>query len=529
MTASNGGEGTVTDLWNYVKGRTPAQPQQPANPPKPPAPPGHITPYANAAVENECATLASMPPDSGRNHALNRAAFNLGSLILAGEVEEQYVRDKLLEACHHNGVLAEDGQRKCEQTIDSGLRGANVKVGAREVKPLEDTIEPAAVLDLSKVGMADADTEEAREQVDAHTLAVRRRAHEIRVNEEARTYYNTWVAKQLGQSRPAPQMLDDMLAVPDLDATYRIENLLPTGGRALLAAQFKAGKTSMMSNMIRALVDGGSFLDTFPVDPVDRITLIDTELDENMLRRWLRDQGIRNTHKVQVFCLKGKLSTFDIINGHTRALWAEDIKGSDFVILDCLRPCLDAIGLSEDKDAGKFLVGWDALMAEAGATESVVVHHVGHVGERSRGDSRLLDWADVNWKIVKESQQEGANQGELSDGGRRFFSAHGRDVNVAEGQLVWNAENRSLTFKEGGRKVAKTLDTVDEIRKLLSNSMYYSGIGIVALTEKLGELGIGKHTARNAIKKAIEDRVLIETPTKGNAKLLILNPSEAGR
>ena len=163
MTTQNGGDGTVLNLVPFLKGEGRNQPQRPANPPKPPAPPGHITPYANAAVENECAALASMPPKSGRNDALNKAAFNLGSLILAGEVEEQYVRDKLLEACNHNGVLAEDGQRKCEQTIDSGLRGANVKVGAREVKPLEDTIKPAAVLDLGPKQADSVDSDEPKQ------------------------------------------------------------------------------------------------------------------------------------------------------------------------------------------------------------------------------------------------------------------------------------------------------------------------------------------------------------------------------
>ena len=123
------------------------QPSGPVTPPRPPAPPGHITPYAAAAIEDECNELAAMPPKSGRNHKLNDAAFNLASLVYAGEVEEQYVRDRLLDACNANGLLSdpEDGLLKCEKTIDSGFRGAAAKVGARQIKPLEDTISPAAV------------------------------------------------------------------------------------------------------------------------------------------------------------------------------------------------------------------------------------------------------------------------------------------------------------------------------------------------------------------------------------------------
>jgi hypothetical protein len=54
---------------------------------------------------------------------------------------------------------------------------------------------------------------------------------------------------------------------------------------------------------------------------------------------------------------------------------------------------------------------------------------MGHGQERSRGDSRLLDWPDVNWKIVKESQSE--TDPDEAPGDRRFFSALGRDVNVS--------------------------------------------------------------------------------------------------
>lgn len=144
----------------------------PAAPPKPPAPPGHITAYAQSAVDDECAALESMAPNSGRNHALNRAAFNLYSIVLAGEVEEQYVRDRLIDACHRNGVLAEDGQPKCEQSIDSGFKGAATKVGARHIKPLEE-ITPAVTVDFGAPPGASGDSGDGDsdgEEIDARFI-----------------------------------------------------------------------------------------------------------------------------------------------------------------------------------------------------------------------------------------------------------------------------------------------------------------------------------------------------------------------
>jgi hypothetical protein len=48
-----------------------------------------------------------------------------------------------------------------------------------------------------------------------------------------------------------------------------------------------------------------------------------------------------------------------------------------------MRAILDALGLSEDKDAGKFLTGLDAMLTEAVITDAKVIHHMGHSGERA--------------------------------------------------------------------------------------------------------------------------------------------------
>jgi len=57
--------------------------------------------------------------------------------------------------------------------------------------------------------------------------------------------------------------LTEFLAVPDTDAQYRISERLPTAGCALLTAQCKAGKTSMVDNLVKALADSRLFLNQF--------------------------------------------------------------------------------------------------------------------------------------------------------------------------------------------------------------------------------------------------------------------------
>ena len=73
-----------------------------------------------------------------------------------------------------------------------------------------------------------------------------------------------------------------------------------------------------------------------------------------------------------------------------------------------------------------------------------MVQHMGH-GERSRGDSRLQDWPDAIWRLVRESEEPDSP---------RFFSAFGRDVNVAEGRI--NFDNRRLTYTAGNQDDAQS-------------------------------------------------------------------------
>lgn len=252
------------------------------------------------------------------------------------------------------------------------------------------------------------------------------------------------------QPRPAPVNLTAFLAEPDDDVRYRIDGLWPSDGRIILAAQNKSGKTTLVGNLARSLVDGDPFLDTFGVEPANRVVLIDNEMSPSHVRRWLRDQGIRKTDAVEIICLRGKVSSFDILDAATRVEWAELIGPADVLIFDVLRPALDALGLSEDKESGRFLTALDELCDAAGIPELVLVHHMGHTNERSRGDSRLEDWPDAKWRLVKQPDPDNPNDD--GQNGPRFFSAYGRDVDQPEVRLGFDPDTRHLKVDGGSRR-----------------------------------------------------------------------------
>ena len=70
--------------------------------------------YGRTALKDECAALAGMPKDSGRNDALNRAAFNMSQLVTSGDLNEDLVRgEKLLLPLRSAGWWTRTARRRC--------------------------------------------------------------------------------------------------------------------------------------------------------------------------------------------------------------------------------------------------------------------------------------------------------------------------------------------------------------------------------------------------------------------------------
>lgn len=409
---------------------------------------GEATAYASTALIKECDAVAQAH-EGTRNDQLNRSAFNLGQLIAGGELPHQLVWDELSAVALVNGLDGSEIHKTLSSGLNSGMQHPRQRPEA-DAAPLVTTLTTDA------------------EHRDLFALAVEARVRDLQINDAAQRILRTQRAGT--QQRPGVESLTAFLSVEDEPARYRVDQLWPIGGRGILAAQYKAGKSTTVGNVLRSLVDGTPFLGTYDVEQARDVVLVDNELDPRTLRVWLRDQDISNTDRVRIITLRGRTATFDLLDPQTRADWAQAITGADVVILDCLRPVLDALGLDENKDAGRFLVAFDALLADSGASEALIVHHMGHSGERSRGDSRLQDWPDVTWKIVREDPDNPASVS--------YFSAFGRDVNVAESQLEFDPITRHLRLIGGSRKDAKVGDKLDDVLTFLESSPGTSKTGI---------------------------------------------------
>lgn len=293
---------------------------------------------------------------------------------------------------------------------------------------------------------------------------------------------------------PLPPILTlrERLARPQPPIEWRIEGWQPAGTRVLLAAQYKAGKTTLTGNLTRCLVDNQPWLGVANIQPVaGHVTILDFEMSERQLDSWLGDQGIERDDKVVVIPMRGKASGFDILDDTVRKEWASRLAGTEYLILDCLRPILDALGLDEHHEAGRFLTAFDALCDEAGIDDALVVHHMGHQGERSRGDSRLRDWPDVEWRLVREDDNPASP---------RYISAYGRDVEQPEGRLEYHPDSRHLILVGGTRASAPVRAALEDILELLAEDpdRQWSKNAIVA------ELSRTTSHGRNDIRRAID-------------------------
>jgi hypothetical protein len=274
---------------------------------------------------------------------------------------------------------------------------------------------------------------------------VEREARRLRIRDLARQKIIQESA--VGITLPEFIRLDDFLAQPDSATPYLVDKTWPKGGHILFAAQQKAGKTTARNNLVKSLADGYDFLDKFQITrPEGAVVILDLELPEDMLRRWMRDIGISNQQQLVLVPMRGKGATLNLGLPEVRAKWVARLRewGASVVILDCLRPVLDALRLSEDKDASKFLGDFDAMLVEADVPDAMVIHHMGHGQERARGDSGILGWADAIWTLVLKDAQDPASP--------RYFRAYGRIArDIPESMLDYHPDTRRLTLVGGTR------------------------------------------------------------------------------
>ncbi|GLI00321.1 AAA family ATPase [Phytohabitans aurantiacus] len=373
---------------------------------------------------------------------------------------------------------------------------------------------------------------EAREQV-------RRARRRERLASATDDEYVRLLAREEAKKRRAAELagdinVPDLVALPDflaeVDDTplWRFDGLWPRQGNIVLAAQYKAGKTTTVGNVLRSLADGDRFLGVFDVEPVTdgSIVLCDFEMPRVKLRDWLRRQEIRNADRIHLVPMRGLASTFDLLDDVIRASWVEKLRAAEarVWIVDCLGPILSSLGFSENenREVGRFLDALTATAAAAGVDEVLLVHHMGHAAERSRGASRLRDWPDAEWRLLRKKDDDNP-LADAEPAARRFFSAFGRDVDVREGQLVYDDARKRLVYAEGSRRETAALEALTAVLEYIRDHTGASGRVVEQAVTK--DRTITQKSARDALAEAVDRAYAVTKDGGRRAKLHTLTPA----
>lgn len=313
--------------------------------------------------------------------------------------------------------------------------------------------------DLDREGQYDAALEKIKEAGSQFDIPLTDWEFELGVQAEVR---------KLRQSREARIRLDTLndewtvptgYSVTDLatlaeGTRWRMQGLLANGANMVLNASHKSGKSTLVLNMVYALLEGAPFLGEYETERVERIRVLDMEMPVRTGHRWLVESGLdQYGDRLKFSFLAGTAGHLSLLNDTRRRMIADDLMGTDVLIIDPLGPVMAAHGMEENSntDIRRLLNGLSQLKREARISELIVVHHSGHAASRrSRGASVLGDWPDVIVSLRNENP-------ELATGVRKF-SAVGRDINIEEKALTYTAATHQLvTFDHGARTREATL------------------------------------------------------------------------
>lgn len=311
------------------------------------------------------------------------------------------------------------------------------------------------------------------EQAEAAAEEAQRLARDENIIRMAEGYYDQLQAREQAREwfrndtyrdapRPVAESINDLL-LSDYEDKWLIPGFIPWDGKFLIASAAKGGKTTCVTNVVHSLVTMRPFLQRFAVhaDYPLKVAVLDNEMSPGLLKDWYGRLNLPEEaqKRVDIFRLLGHAQSFDPTLPENRAIWAPILAKYDVAIIDCLSPFMVAVGLDENNEAGKWLEGIDALMAEAGISCYGVVHHTGHEGERARGDSRILGWATQTISLVVEGN------GPDDPNPIRFIKAlSGRGEPVPLGLLNFDKDTGLLTYT-GGVTRKKAKDTRSAVQK----------------------------------------------------------------
>jgi AAA domain len=221
------------------------------------------------------------------------------------------------------------------------------------------------------------------------------------------------------------------------------DGLIQADSNTLIVGPAKAGKTTLLGNLTHSLITNEPFLGRYDeVRPVQgSIIILNYEVSGPTYERWLTDMRVPDEH-LHIISLRGVANPFESERGKAELIEALQVRGCEVLIVDPFTRAFTGNNQNDASQVQNWTRSLDEVTKAAGVQDTIVAHHTGWEGERARGSSELVGWPDAIINLTRV-------------GDDRYLSAEGRDVQMAEAQLLWFAETRHLRLAPGNRAQVK--------------------------------------------------------------------------
>jgi hypothetical protein len=434
--------------------------------------------------------LSPMCKGSGRNTAVYSKALRCGNYIAGAGLNEAVVIDVLLDASRQNGLVQDDGERSVLASINSGLK--NGKARPRAVPEARDPFDeglwsPNGSTPANSVGPLDdpmPPDDPYQDQPEPDYAAVfaedvEKEARRLRIREAAQRKIRT------EQSGPLPPFdagtLRDMLARPR-PPQARVDGLIPWEASTLIPAQRKTGKTTLLLNLSRSFLTGEPLLGTFEVQPVDGlVALLNYEVSGDTITHWADEAGL-DPDRFFLVNLRGRRNPLADLEDRGRLAEILRSRGTESLLVDPFGRAYTGASQNDSAEVGAWLAELDRFTrSDIGAQDLILTTHAGWNQERTRGSSALEDWADSIITMIKDDED-----------GARYIRAIGRDVDLEEDQLIYDASTRTLTLAgTGSRKASKDTQRNGQLDRAVYDVVTAEpGLNLTQIGEKVHAAGV---------------------------------------
>lgn len=326
---------------------------------------------------------------------------------------------------------------------------------------------------------------------------------------------NTTAALEFEEPDYPHANLAEALAAEQEPEKYRVADILTEGSTCAIVAKAKAGKTTLVMNLMKSLADGSPFLGK-EVTPVERnVCYWDLELVYTYQLDRFRQVGIENAEKIINRPLQGYTTALSTAIGQNFAVKDLTEAQADVWIIDTFGAAFDGEDENHNSQVRKFFKGVDRVKRLSGVKEVFIIFHTGKGDSHSaRGASASEDWPAVIWEY-------GGISGKAidPDDARRKMFVYGR---LAPQTLYVEYDSGVLSLIDEPAKGKRASDKPQQIVDFLRDNPDSSQSDIT--------LGIGlSKDSRSAVRPHLEqlvriDHILCEENGSGKTKTYRINP-----